>query len=295
MKRIYGFPVLSKAGLANMLIPWAECFIWCRDHGIKQIAPFWGKIRLGPYFRGERDRRQYQKLFNAGENITGLSRLLLLLTSKKVLAEEFRLIKDNKEIKQSTLVCFSDMNHLERLIGRDEEIITELYRITRSQYWPVGLPSNFIGIHIRMGDFPFKSDDNKHGFFRQPLEWYIEALEQLRLSLGINMTAIIFSDGTDKELSSILKLDHVIRSPFSNSISDLLAIASSSIVITSRSSFSLLGAYLGQVPSIWYEGKNDICSSGYMPNNKSDKLETEWMPGKSYPHEFIAYLKSKIN
>lgn len=34
-----------------------------------------------------------------------------------------------------------------------------------------------------------------------------------------------FSDGTDKEIEKVLKLNNVISSPFSKSISDLLAIA----------------------------------------------------------------------
>ena len=292
MKKIYGFPTLPRAGLANMLIPWAECFIWCRDNEIEQLSPFWKKIRLGPYLRGERDKRQYQKFFSSGGNIAGVKRLLLL-TSRKISFEDFCLLENKNDIKKTTLVCFSDMNHLERLIGRDKEIIDELYRITRPEYHPFGLPVNFIGIHIRMGDFPYKSETNQHGYFRQTLEWYIEALKQLRISLGINMVAVIFSDGTDKELAPILSLGNVIHSPFSESISDLLAIAKSTVVITSRSSFSLVGAFLGQVPSIWYEGKKYICGSGYMPKEQSVKLEVEWMPGQTFCNEFIDVLKKR--
>jgi hypothetical protein len=294
MKKIYGYPVLPKAGLANMLIPWAECYLWCYDNGFQQIAPFWGKLRLGPYIRGERDRRKYQKLFKAGNRITGLSRLLLLLTSKKIPFEEFHLRKDKNNVRQSTLVCFSDMNHLERLIGRDKEILNELYQITRPEYLPTELPSAYIGIHIRMGDFPFRNDENKNGFFRLPIEWYIEALKQLRLSLGKDIPAFIFSDGTYEELYSILNVKNTIRSPLSESISDLLALSASSVIITSRSSFSLIGAFLGQVPSIWYPGKKDICRSGYMPKEQSMKLEVEWMPGQTFCNEFIDALNKRI-
>jgi hypothetical protein len=126
------------------------------------------------------------------------------------------------------------------------------------------------------------------------LQWYIEALQQLRLSLGFSLNAIIFSDGADEDLTPILKLENVIRSSFPTSISDLLAIAKSTVLITSRSSFSLFGAYLGQVPSIWYKGKNEICSSGYMPGDLSAVYENEWMPGDLFADEFINVLEKRM-
>jgi hypothetical protein len=184
------------------------------------------------------------------------------------------------------------MNHLGRLIGRHEEVLNELYRITRTKYWSIGLPHNFIGIHIRMGDFPQRSDSNQV-YFRQPLLWYIEALKQLRISLNNNLTAIIFSDGTTNDLAPILNLENVIRSPFTKSITDLLAITKSTVIITSRSSFSLFGAYLGQVPSVWYEGKDSICG-GYMPDKLSATQEIEWMPGQIIINEFIEELKRRM-
>jgi hypothetical protein len=294
LKKIYGFPDLPKAGLANMLIPWADCFLWCKDRGIRRIAPFWFKARLGPFIRRERDKRQYQRLFKKGSDIGGIKRLLLILTSRKISAESYRLSGDPGEKSRATVVCFSDMNRLDRLVGRHKEVVDELYRITRPRYRPIGLPAAYIGIHIRMGDFPQKQGSNGSVNFRQPLEWYVEALKRLRASLGIEMEAVVFSDGSDEELAPILGLNHVFRSPFSESISDLLALAKSSVIITSRSSFSLLGAYLGQVPSIWYTGKREVYRSSYMPGGQEGLLEIEWMPGQRPPDRFVEVLKARI-
>lgn len=294
MKAIYGYPVLPKAGLANMLIPWAECYLWCKDQGVKQIAPFWRKIRIGPYLRGERDKRQYQRLFSAKGNIGGLKRILLLMISKQVTFENYTSKTEKRLASLPLVVRFSDMNHMERIVGRNNEILNELNRITRLKYRPTGLPQNFIAIHIRRGDFPQKSDTAEQIYFQQPIEWYIEALQTLQKSLGLSLNAVIFSDATDTELTPLLKLDNVIRSPFSESISDLLAISQSTVLITSRSSFSLFGAYLGQLPSIWYEGKNSICGSGYMPDNLSTLYEAEWMPGKLFAAEFIEVIKKRV-
>jgi hypothetical protein len=292
--KIYGFPMLPHAGLGNMLIPWADCFIWCKDLGIEQLAPFWRKIRIGPYMRAERDKRQYQRLFINSNLIYGIKRLLLLLISNKISAEDFRMLSSNKTSFPPTIVCFSKMNQFERIVGRHEEVKNELYRITRTKYWPKGLPQSYIGVHIRMGDFPVKSETQKQHYFRIPLEWYLGVLNQVRTSLGNNLPIVIFSDGTDKEIETILALENVIRSPFAESITDLLAIANSKVIITSRSSYSLFGAYLGQVPSIWYEGKDEICNYSYMPAEQKGSLEIEWMPGQCLSNEFVNSLKKRI-
>ena len=36
--RVYGYPVLPRAGLGNMLFPWADCYLWCRDHGLIEFV-----------------------------------------------------------------------------------------------------------------------------------------------------------------------------------------------------------------------------------------------------------------
>jgi hypothetical protein len=294
MNKVYGYPILPKAGLANMLIPWAECFIWCHDNGIMQIAPFWHKARIGPYLRRERDKRQYQNLFTAKEAVTGIKRLFLVLIAKKINSENFEISKDVKQISQTTLVCFSDMNHLERLIGRQQQVLSEIYRITRPELWPKNLPVKFIGIHIRLGDFPLKSEGSRQIYFRQPVQWYIGALKELKKSLKTDLPVLVFSDGTDQELSGLLEIEHVSRSPYTEAISDLLAIAHSLVLITSRSSFSLFGAFLGQTPTIWYQGKTDICGHDYLESNNRD-LAVEWMPGNKLPERFLTILNSKLD
>jgi len=186
------------------------------------------------------------------------------------------------------------MNHLERLVGRNEEIDMELRRITKSKFLPANLPSIFIGVHVRFGDFPDRVEGSDQINFRQPIEWYVEGIQQLRIVLKGNIPAIVFSDGMDQELEPLLKLENVVRSPQSEAISDLFAIARSLVLFTSRSSFSLFGAFLGQVPSIWYEGKKDIYRKGYLKNDDTE-LSIEWMPGQLFPDAFLTELKTRID
>jgi len=293
--KIYGYPILPKAGLGNMLLVWADCYISCKDLKIKQIAPFWRKLRIGTYLRGERDKREYQRLFTNGKNISGINRLLLLLISNKVSTEDFKKTKfKNKLSLLPKVVTFSSMNNFNRLTGRHNEVLKEVYNITKPKYWPINLPKSFIAIHIRRGDFPEMSNEINQIYFKIPIEWYIDALNQIRNQIGNDFPVVIFSDGTDEEVKPILSLPKVIRSSYPESISDMLAISKAIVIITSKSTYSLFGAFLGQVPSLWYIGKNDIYKSSYMPAEQNSSLEIEWMPNQILPDDFMNTIKKRI-
>jgi len=186
------------------------------------------------------------------------------------------------------------MNNFNRLTGRHNEVLKEIYNITKPKYWPTNLPKSFIAIHIRRGDFPEMSNEINQIYFKIPIEWYIDALNQIRNQIGNNFPVVIFSDGTDEEIKPILSLQKVIRSPYPESISDMLAISKAIVIITSKSTYSLFGAFLGQVPSLWYIGKNDIYKSSYMPAELKSSLEIEWMPNQILPDDFINTIKERI-
>ena len=97
-----------------------------------------------------------------------------------------------------------------------------------------------------------------------------------------------------KKLNQFYTLQKVIRSPYPESISDMLAISKAIVIITSKSTYSLFGAFLGQVPSLWYIGKNDIYKSSYMPAELKSSLEIEWMPNQILPDDFINTIKERI-
>ena len=153
-RAVYGYPQVH-GGLGNMLIPWADCVLWCRDNEAAMIAPFWTKIRMGPWLRRERDKRLYHRFFVPAGDIHGLPRLVLLATSCQVTADDWRSGRSGAATDRSTVVCFANMNLFGNLIGRHNEVHAALYRITRRSYHPVGLGGKpFVGIHVRLGDFP---------------------------------------------------------------------------------------------------------------------------------------------
>jgi len=176
-------------------------------------------------------------------------------------------------------------------------VLAGLYRITRPCFHPVGIIDRpFVGMHIRLGDFPSIPEAEAHVAvnYRLPIEWYIGCLLEIRHALEVQLEAIVFSDGSDAELSPILSVSNVSRSPFRAAITDMLALSASSVIITSRSTFSLWGSYLGQVPAIWYPRKSDVCGAGVIARQESRDLEVEWMPGHSLPKGFIDGVRDRI-
>lgn len=281
MHKLYGYPKLMKAGIGNMLVPWAKCFIWCKDNNIPMIDPFWSKLRVGPYLRGERDKRNYQKLF-VSNGICGLRRLYLLLTAKKQRAQTFALQSPQAH---DAIVVFEDMSNFDILIDRHQEIKLALQSITKAEYLPSKASRPFIGIHVRQGDYlKFADMDSAPWLSRLPLEWYTAALCEIRKMLGFELEAVVFSDGADSELSSLITLPNVSRSPHSEAITDIFALSGAAIIIGSCSSFSMWGAYLAQTLTVWYKGR---CPGKVLCDHD---LEAEWLEGDQFPTGFAARL-----
>jgi hypothetical protein len=276
--RSYGYPDVGRAGLGNMLFPWARCFLWCRDNQAQMIAPRWRRLRLGPYLRRELDKRQYHRFFHHRGYVAGPERVQALLALRRMNEATAPL---DREGARGTVVVFSGMtDYFQGLLGRDVEVFAELVRITRPEFQPAAIVDRpFIGIHVRCGDFaiPENSDALRRGGFnyRVSIDWYVQALRALRTVIGGLASALVFSDGRPEDLRGLLSEPNVTLSRNGAAISDLLALGRSRALIASGSSFSMWASYLGQVPTLWYPGQRRQCVVGVVP---PASLEPEWEP-----------------
>lgn len=255
--------MLGRSGLTHSLLAWARCMVWCRDNNATLIAPYWFKLRLGPYLRGERDKRQYHRSFHSHSAISGLRRLWLLAWSRKLYAE-LDLPDDKFQINRDTIVVFRNAERLNErkffhFIQHDSDYLrSELEKITRPNLLHKVVKNKHIAIHIRRGDFSISKGEKFEANATNtqiPIEWYCTVLERLRVSLGSNLPAIVYSDGADFELKKILTMDGVFRSQRADAIVDLLSIANSAVLVASISGFSQWGSFLGSVPIISYPGQ----------------------------------------
>lgn len=204
------------------------------------LPPIWLKPRLGPYLRGDVDKRGYHRYFSVDPHWV-LLRMLVMpfgLTAPSM-------------IRRFTFkgVDFSPIE------GQRMVVRAALVEMTKAAHRPRDVPGH-VAVHVRLGDFAAADDaylrEGRHNG-RQPLEWYSAALAQARR--GSRKPALIYSDGTEAELRPLLAEPNVRMAPRRPAIGDLLAMSQAESLVASASTFSKWAAYLGQMPSYWHPGQ----------------------------------------
>ena len=232
---------LGGAGLGNILFPWATALVYAKNNNLKRIQTTWKNLKIGTFLRKERDKRMYMDLFLEADGVSGFKKFFLLNFSNNI-------------------KVFSGMNDLfapfkrEQIFVKSELLkIINPYHIKRAKEFN----SNSIAIHIRMGDFanPINEKVLRNGDwnYRLPIKWYISLIEKIQIES--NLPIYIFSDAEDSELKEILAYDNCNRAYFGSAISDMLALSTCKVLISSASTFSMWASFLGQMPTIWFPGQ----------------------------------------
>jgi hypothetical protein len=290
---LYAFPDVGRFGLAHSLLAWARARVWARRHGATPIAPNWLRMRIGPYLRRERDKRNYFLLFSSGNAISGLRKRILLLTHPRI--DERRLV--GGAAPTSGIIVFRSIpdNDIRAdfgaLRGEADFLHAELLAMTRPRYRPDRHHRPHAAVHVRLGDFAEATPEQLAAGIqniRLPLSWYRDVVETLRRALGETLPICLYSDGSDAELGLLLSMPHVTRSTARAAISDMLSIADATVLVGSGSGFSLWGSYLGQVPRISYPGQ------GLVSVLDDSDQEIALAPGQPLPAEFQAHLVTRI-
>ena len=239
-------------GLGNLLFPWARGIVAAKKYDAIPIWPTWPQLKIGPYIRRERDKRNYTDTFLATDKYCqGMQKIKCVMCLSKLGVSE-DLLKNGLYGKDNVFI-FSGMDDFFQPIINDHQIVrSELEKIVHPKHFSYRTfdYSNTISVHVRLGDFS-EYDENTSGVssnMKMPLEWYIEVIDQLRSNQSTKV--LIFSDGSDEELELLLKMPNVKRVNFGSAIADLLALSHSNIMISSNSTFSMWASYLGRMPVI---------------------------------------------
>jgi len=242
---------LSGAGLGNLLVPWARSLIAARRYSLTLVTPTWPQIKIGPLLRREPDKRLYLRVFGPLPGEVHGARKLITLTRAHRVPESA--LATPASVPSDSVVVFGGIS-AHTLLGSDRLISAALWAMTRPAL-RTGVPAKQVGaiaVHVRLGDFrPPLRGDAPAANTRIALSWYVEKLRQLRAELGADLPAAVFSDGRDGELQPLLRLPRCRRVSHGPAISDLLAMSRYAALIASRSSFSVMSAYVGQVPTVW--------------------------------------------
>lgn len=215
---------LGGVGLANCLFTYAMAIKLAHETNASIISPTWTKFSIGTYIRRERDKRAYRNLFNCLDEIHGLKKIFLVLFGRCSavvgMGSYFESIIDDADYISKYIISHINPFHKEPV---------DNYNFQQC-----------VAVHIRLGDYPMEH--------RTPIEWYKSKI----LALGDEYKFLIFSDGSDSELKELTDLPNVQRVFFGSAISDIYAISHCCYMIGSDSTFSGWGAFLGQVPCVFY-------------------------------------------
>jgi hypothetical protein len=295
--KVYAIPVLGRYGLTHGILSWARALIWCKQNGATMLAPFWLTVRIGPYLRRERDKRNYFLLFHKGAAVGGAKRLAILVRSKKIDIGAEWPSRPAASVKPTVLrfhnaLKANEQKSFHQIVEHGPFLREQLLAITHNRYHPRKIDRPFIAIHVRLGDFSaFTPQEILHSGStncRLPIDWYSDRLLALRTAIGMPIPAIIFSDGSDADLAHLLNLPGVERAPRQQSISDLLEIGLGVALIASGSGFSLWGAFLGSTPRISYPGQSKV------PINVDLSRDIELNFGDAIPPSFLSAVMHRI-
>lgn len=294
--RLHAIPILGRYGLTHGLLAWARCRLWCEQNDATMLAPFWLKLRIGPYLRRERDKRNYFLLFRAGHAVTGLRRLAVLTRATPLQVGPAWPPRPTTDAGSVVLRFHNALKDNEKksfaqIVGHAPFLRRELLAITRQRFHPRKPDVPFIAIHVRMGDFTPLGTDGRIASAsnaRLPVDWYGDRLDALRGELGRMVPAIIFSDGSDADLAPLLARKDVQRAKRQQSVTDLLQMGLGAALIASGSGFSLWGAFLGSVPRVAHPGQSIVP----IDNDPTRDIESSF--GDAMPRSFVMHVQARL-
>jgi hypothetical protein len=285
----YGLVRIRRRGLGNELFAWARCRIWCDREGSRFLKAHWRQVHVGPYLRGERDKRHYHELFRTDFGYSWTRVPALLGTGYRIVAED-----RHAEVLRPKIVVFDGMRDCFRsLWGHEREVMNALSMAARPAHLaPTKLRSPWIAVHIRLGDFaPAAAGELLAGAVnrRIEIEWFSLAISALRATLGQHLTVVVYSDGSDDEVFPLLTVTkNCRRAPPASALADMLSMSSALALVSSGSTFSAWASYLGQVPTLSHRGQL------LYPTRPPGGSEVEWMPGENLDDALLVAANSRL-
>jgi hypothetical protein len=228
--------ILPNTGLGNKMLTWSRAYSFSKKYNLPLKTKNWVTFSPGVYFRNERSFRFYNYFKNQG--LVNQIQINSLLIRKKTCLEPKTIFNEN------LAYVFKDI-----FIEKDYFRNVRKYRLNfKSDFFELLKPKVLskieqtdtpgIALHIRRGDF-------HRGSTLTDISFFVEVLYFIRNNSILNFEVTVFSDGTDQELSELLKLPGVKRAKKQEDIIDLFQMSKSQIFIPSiGSTFSYWVAFL---------------------------------------------------
>jgi hypothetical protein len=257
--------MLPGAGLGNLLFVWAKALVFAKLNGLPLRTIGWGRVKIGPWLRGEKVKRIYGGFFRQD---TGVLESWWLRARLKMTADDRK--KYNlavreyapEELSGCGFVIFDQVpswaDFFEGIKEHRNFVRTALFEMLQ----PAMLEklerceAPVVGVHIRLGDFrKMRADETfrETGGVRTPQQYFLEMITRIRELSGEDLPVTIFTDGHSEEIREILELPAVSLAPGNPDIVDLLLLSRSKVVVTSASStFGYWSGFLADAPLIMH-------------------------------------------
>ena len=253
---------LPGTGLGNQLFPLMKAQLMAHLNGLPVSITNYHQLKIGPYLRGEKSKRNYLGYFKFQKNLVRdwLDRAKFFALRSNVIDEpEVRLLTDPSEKK---IYRFSRMPHWNNYFDQLKEhrkLVIKLFWELLTDEIKIEVESKacpMIGVHIRMGDFrklTAQEDFSKVGLVRTPENYFKDIIQSIRSINGNNLPVSIFTDGRREELQEIFELENISLVEGNKDIVDLLLLSKSKIIVTSAgSTFSYWAGFLSDAPIIMH-------------------------------------------
>lgn len=246
----YDFGIIRSPGpgLGNLLLPIARALIGAERAKGVFIFPTIRQLKVGTFLRREPDKRVY------GDELRGRGAIEWV----RWIFSHFRpSVTEGCYVEYSHPVTvryeglgrfFHDLSGHEKLIKSWIELNSNTKNRTR--------PERYIALHIRLGDFA-ESGSASEGFsVKTSFEWYLRALKLVLEKSGTSKTKniVIFTDSDHERIRAGLGISNIIFDNSSSAMEAIIKMSQAEYLVTSRSTFSMWAAFLGESTCIWHAG-----------------------------------------
>ncbi|MGD9669401.1 MAG: hypothetical protein AB7U75_10135 [Hyphomicrobiaceae bacterium] len=248
MPRLSGFDLgiirSPGPGLGNLLFPIARALIGRERYGGELVYPTMRQVKFGTILRRERDLRTYGRVLRPRT----ARDWRLWVQWRTMTAVHEAAYMDGCE---NVAVIYEGLGRQFHDLAGHSQYVGQWLRATRWSDSPLAQAYD-IGLHIRLGDFtPGKSNAPTHNV-RQEIEWYRSALDLAKSLMSTTRPRVrLFTDGDAAELARQIGIGDLDIDTSVNALTAMLNLSQAATIITSRSSFSMWGVYLGNARAIW--------------------------------------------
>lgn len=247
---------LPRAGLGNKLLVWARALVFSHLNEVPLFVSNWAEVKIGPFLRNEKSKRQYWGYFVRINQPTILRRLEFAMSKRM---EEPPLVRVGRSEEKLLYIFrempawpdyFKDLREFRSLISeRFYQNISQKYlSLANHQEAPV------IAVHVRRSDFREPVAGEAIGSTcnqRTTLDYYIRTVQAIRDIQGTQLPVTVFTDGREDEIADLLSLPGVKIATKNPDIVDLLLLSRSRyIVVSPGSTFSYWAAFVSDAPVI---------------------------------------------